>query len=197
MEPSGESKPPKLTRLLADIKRDPAEVQPGGLRQLDPRLEALRVWQSQRLVRTYTDLLADKRFAAACEFFLSDIYSAKDFSQRDHDFEHLYERLKPVLPASSVQLLAESISLNRLTHDLDARLAQALFDEMGVEAEITAEQFAAGYRLCDNYQDRFDQISRLGQVLREACDVARHPLVAPSLKVTKLPARKAGWEQVH
>ncbi len=40
-----------------------------------------------------------------------------------------------------------------------------LVDQLGVTDSIAREQYAAGYRLCDNYDERVRQIDLITQVL--------------------------------
>ena len=53
----------------------------------------LRAWQAARFERTYADLMASDRYRPAAEYFLSDLYGPKDFSERDDELA----RLLPVL----------------------------------------------------------------------------------------------------
>ncbi len=164
---------------------------------LDAQLALLRCWQSERLRRTYADLLADEKYRPACEFFLSDIYAPRDFSQRDHDAERLYEILSRYLPASTLYLLADAIRVNQLTNKLDHDLLRVLVGELGVTDTITAEIYAVGYRLCDNYDERKEQIDLLVQILLEVGRVARNPLVGIAARLARGPARRAGWVEIY
>jgi hypothetical protein len=78
---SDDEKSPNVVRLLLDLQNSP-EVRHQSVARtgLDPQLALLRAWQSQRLRRTYADLLDDPRYRPACLFFLNDIYAARDFS---------------------------------------------------------------------------------------------------------------------
>jgi len=157
----------------------------------------LRGWQSGRLRRTYADLLADEKYRPACEFFLSDIYAPRDFSQRDHDAERLYQILSRYLPVSTLYLLADAIRMNQLTNKLDHDLLRVLVDELRVTDTITAEVYAEGYRLCDNYDERQEQIDLLAEILREVGRVARNPLVGVAARLARGPARRAGWIEIY
>jgi hypothetical protein len=164
---------------------------------LDPGLAFLRSWQSERLKRTYADLLADERYAPACQFFLSDIYAAQDFSQRDHDVEELYALATRFVPAPMLSLVADAIELNRLTSALDMRLLEALVDDSGVLDEISPVMYSAGYRACNNYGERLHQIDLIARILREVGDGAGKPLVTVTLKAARLPSQHFGWEELY
>jgi hypothetical protein len=114
-------------QLLHDLQHsEELKHQPSGADGLHPQLALLREWQANRLARTYADLLADPRYRPACEFFLSDIYAPRDFSQRDHDLERIHQFLSRVLPATTIQLLTVTVELNSLTNTLDNYLRQVL-----------------------------------------------------------------------
>jgi hypothetical protein len=192
------TKRPNLLRALRDLqRRDEARRQAIQERVLDPGLALLRAWQSQRLARTYADLLENPEFGAASRFFLSDIYGPRDFSQRDHDFERLHSLLARFLPAQSLQLLGDALEMNRLSADLDQHLLEALVERLGVTDEITPELYADGYRICDNYTERERQIEQTVRIIREIGAGARLPLVGVSLRLARKPAEAAGWFELY
>jgi len=78
-------------------------------------LDVLRLWQTRRLTATYADLLANPRYTKACRFFLDDVYSAKDFRQRDEEIKHLYEIIHHFLPDILLKLVKTVIELDDLT----------------------------------------------------------------------------------
>jgi len=190
-------KPPKVLKAVLSLQNDEeARLRRAEARALDPGLAVLRAWQSQRLARTYADLLDDPAYAPACRFFLSEIYAARDFSQRDAGGEQLFALLRRYLPEEMLRPLAEALALNRLTNELDAKLLQALLS-LGAAEEITEAAYAEAYRLCDNYEERVSQIERIGSILREVGFGARLPLVGITLKAARLPASRAGWDELY
>ena len=190
-------KPPKILKAVFDLQhREDVRPRLPEDQALDPQLAALRDWQARRLARTYADLLNDPEYAPACRFFLSEIYAARDFSQRDASGEQLYRLLRRYLPDEMLRPLTEALALNRLTNALDADLLQALRSIGGAEA-ITGEAYASAYRLCDNYEERVNQIERIGAILREVGAGARLPLVGFTLRAARLPARRAGWVELY
>ncbi|GAB4581067.1 MAG: hypothetical protein Fur0022_38140 [Anaerolineales bacterium] len=165
--------------------------------ELSPAIKLLRTFQSERLARTHADLLASPRYGPACRFFLTDIYAPRDFSQRDHDAETLYKLMNRFLPEDLLYPLALVLKLNHMTHDLDERLAEALVTRLGVTDTITPEQYAEAYRICDNYQEREKQIDMLLEIGARVDKLVKSPLTAPTLTMAKLPAKTAGWDELH
>jgi hypothetical protein len=189
---------PNLLRALLDLQRSQdAHRQRAAPAALDPQLAALRAFQSARLRRTYADFLEDRRYRQACEFFLSDIYGVKDFSQRDQDFHRLYELLSRYLPASMLRALKDSLDLNHLSHALDMQLREALVGRLGMREQITAQMYSRAYRICDNYEDRKRQIARLVALVLEVGGAARLPLVGVTLRLARFPAERAGWHELY
>lgn len=189
---------PGLLRFLNHLRQnEETHRQEIPAAPLQPTLALLRAWQTERLARTYADLLQSEQYGPACRFFLSDIYAARDFSQRDADAERLYELLSRFLPAFMLRLLAGAIHLNQLSNHLDTALAQALFTQLNVTDAITPELYAEGYRLCANYPQRKQQIELLDSVLREAAFGAQTPLVGATLRLARAPAQRAGWGDLH
>lgn len=189
---------PNPVQLLHDLQHDQAlQHQPVVARELDPALARLRQWQSERLARTYADLLADKRFRAACLFFLSDIYAPRDFSQRDHDVERLHAFLSRVVPAQMLQLLTDVVELNSLTNALDRQLVLVLTDKLHMTDVLTTELYAEGYRLCDNYVERLHQIDLITRVVTQVAEGARLKVVGAAMKLVRGPAHRAGWAELY
>jgi len=188
----------KLLQAIFSLNRETGSPPSRGDAQpLDPNLMLLRSWQVDRLTSTYTDFLADERYHSACSFFVSDIYGARDFSQRDRDFEHLYATLTRFLPEVMLRLLKDAIVLNQMTHDLDRQLLQVLVNKLGMEDTITADSYVQAYRLCDNYTVRLEQIVRLVAIVGQVGTGAHLPLVGPTLRLLRAPAHRLGWFDLY
>jgi hypothetical protein len=195
---SNDEKSPNVIRLLQDLESNPdLKHRPVPGAELDSHLALLKAWQSERLRRTYADLLDDKRYQPACLFFLNDIYAPRDFSQRDYDIERLHVFLLRLLPPVMLILLTQVIELNRLTNALDKRLVRALVDELGLTDEITAQLYAEGYRICDNYAERLRQIELTAHVLAQVGAGARLLVVGAAMKVLRGPAQRADWVELY
>ena len=190
--------PKEFIRLLSELQHhEEAQRRNIGDSTLDPQLALLRQWQSERLEHTYADLLNDKKYRSACLFFLSDIYSPRDFSQRDQDAEHLYSLLSRFLPQAMLRLLADAIRINQLTDQLDRALLQALEENFGTTDTLTPQLYAQAFRKCDNYAQRQEQIELMAKILSEAAQGARNPIFAASLRLVRRPAERAGWIEVY
>lgn len=175
----------------------PGHHQPVEGEGLSPEIALLRKWQTGRLSRTYQDFLTSQRFRPAALFFLSDLYAPADFSQRNADLERFYDGLRKALPERALVVLADGIKLHELTEQLDAALARALVEELGVTDTITEAQYAEGYRICNNYDERLQQIRMIDTVGRGVDHMIRLPFVGIALRLAHTPAHLAGWHELQ
>lgn len=190
--------PQEFLRLLHSLQGTEAYrtlVQPDGT--LDPRLKILRAWQSERLNRTYSDLLADPGYRLACLFVLEELYAPFDFSQRDQDAERIYTILARYLPESALILLGGAIYLTRLTDELDYKLLKVLFDKNNDFTDINEAQYIQAYVECDNYDQRVEQIALVHRLMRQAVRGARSLIFRTGLQLSKTPLEKLGWSDLY
>lgn len=191
-------RPSHAAQLLNKLQHsEELRHQPIAAVGLDPQLAMLREWQAHRLARTYADLLADPGYRPACEFFLSDLYAPRDFSQRDQDLERIHRFLARVLPAQMIQRLTETVELNSLTNTLDNRMLRVLVEQLGVTDTVTPELYVDAYRLCDNYSERGRQIDLARSILMRVGEGARRKRVGVAMKLAKVPAQHAGWIDLY
>jgi hypothetical protein len=157
-----------------------------------PRLAELKAWQHARLARTYADLAALPRYAAATAFFLDDLYGPKDFSGRDAAMLKVYPVMVRTLPASAVQTAALSIEVDALSESLDRKLALAL-----APGPVTEATYAKAYRASSTPEERERQIALVVEVGERLDQLVTKPLVFRMLKMMRTPARMAGMTDLQ
>lgn len=160
-------------------------------------LPLLRRWQAQRLARTYADLAADKRYAPAAAFFLSEIYGERDFTERDREVQRAYPVIEKTLPKAALAPIARAMELHDLSVQLDTALCGVLVNELGVKERITEAAYAEGYRRCGNRAQRLRQIELLVAVGTDLDRVVAKPLVRRMLILARRPARVAGFGELQ
>lgn len=164
---------------------------------LSPQMAILRQWQVDRLAQSHDDLLRSKRYGRACQFFLTDIYGAQDFSQRDADAENVYRTMRKYLPDRLLITMGKTIALNKITQQLDAHLLDALVNRLGMTDTLTAEMYAEAYRLCDNYETRQKQLDMVLDVGRGVDNLTRIPMIGMVLRAARRPANRSGWSELQ
>jgi hypothetical protein len=184
--------------LWHEIERTNAfHAGPGADAELAPKLQVLAAWQAQRLARTYADLRETPRYRPATEFFLSDLYGGKDFTQRDRDVERLYPVVVRVLSEHAVETIALAMELNVMSHELDQRLVEALPARGGQIGRITEASYCQAYRRCDNYAERRHQIALIRRIGEELDAVVAKPMLYTALKLGRKPAQLAGLDELQ
>ncbi|HPE00651.1 MAG TPA: hypothetical protein PK326_01760 [Burkholderiaceae bacterium] len=161
----------------------------------DPQLAqhwlALKHWQSQRLARTYPDLLASERYHDAAQFFLEEIYGAKDFEQRDAETRRVVPKLARMLPESAVETLVAAVELDELSETLDSQMAGRL------GLSITAESYARAFRQVGTRAQRDAQVAAVEGIGRTLDKLSRVPLLRATLHLMRGPAAAMGLAHLH
>lgn len=157
---------------------------------------ALRDWQSARLKRTHADLLASPRYAQAAEFFLADLYSVVDTSERDRELDRALPKMIRLLPESAVETLGLALEADALAEQLDAGMVERLFAN-GRNAAITDAAYAAAYRVADDRPARARQIAIIDAIGRRLERIAHAPMLGQAVKLMRRPARAAGFGELQ
>jgi len=183
----------RLQQLLLDYHyhREALHQQP-----LKEHIELLGDWQAERLKLTHADLYHNPRYHEALDYLLKDLYAPKEFSRRDSDVERVFPVMVKLLPDHALGTIAGLVELNLLSQQLDLQLAQALFLTLGVR-EITEENYAQAYRLCDNRTQRLHQIQLFTNIGRDLERYVGSRLLSMTLKMTERPAYMAGLGELH
>jgi hypothetical protein len=174
-----------LTRVIALRERldaDPALAVPW---------RELKHWQAQRLRRTYPDLFSQPRYRIAGDFFLSEIYGARDFSQRDREALRVVPRLARMLPERAVETLMLAVELDEMSEQLDVRVAAQ------VCLPIDDARYALAYARAGTPEERRAQIDHVERIGRALEKLARLPLLTGMLHLMRAPAEAAGLSHLH
>lgn len=175
-----------LGRLQSQHRKSASDAEVSG------RLAALRAWQARRLASTYADIHRVEPFAAACEFFLADLYGEGDFADRDRAVERVVPIMMRILPEGVLASLARAIELNALSQELDYAMAAALPAHCTSAAAISDIDYAAAYALSAERQARHRQLALLLVLGRELDRLVRKPLLSELLHLCRWPAKLAG-----
>ncbi len=159
-------------------------------------------WQTRRLDLTYADMTRLRRYRSAVEFFKSDLYGAKDFTQRDTDFERVYPLMVKFLTDGALVSVITAMELQTLTQKLDIDMVETLTGKLGVDPAAGADgldpdTYAEAYRVLDNEAERVRQIElayRAGEILDE---VVKKKIVYQTVRLARKPAQVAGLGELQ
>ena len=155
------------------------------------KLQEVKCWQHDRLVRTYNDLATNKRYAPAVSFFLDELYGAgdsiKNSALRDRELIRMYPTIKRVLPKFAFDAVSKALELDVLAEEFD----QALATQFG-EGKITKASYAIAFRAAGRRDDRLRQVELMQEVGKSLDIIVKKPLIYSTLKMLRGPSKLAG-----
>jgi len=152
-------------------------------------IRALETWQKRRLLRSYADFVDHPRFREATAFFSDDLYAPGDLEARDQDIERMTPLLVRMLPADTVQTVADAIDLQALTLELDFAMIEHLPEAIDAIEGMDVEDYAAAYRTVGSRELRERQIAFIIRVGWELDGLVTNPLIGATLRLAR--TRKA------
>lgn len=162
----------------------------------DPATQAatkvVKSFQARRFSGTYGDLLASVEFGAAARFFLQDLYSDKDYSQRDAQFSRIAGALQTLFPQQVVATAVSLAQLHQLTEELDAQMAAAWITQPADIQGDSVTCYMACWRHVSRESDRERQLYMVLSVGAELDRLTRTPGLRFMLRMMRRPASAAG-----
>jgi hypothetical protein len=158
-----------------------------GLKQA---VSDIKAFQAKRFTGTYFDLLHIPQYQPATQFFLEELYSEKDYSDRDAQFSRIAGTLERMFPQQVVQTAVSLAQLHSLTEDLD--LAMAKIWLATAEATDQTSRYITAWQAVGRRPDRDAQLSGSLTVGQELVTLTRTPGLRLALKMMRKPASLAG-----
>lgn len=158
--------------------------------------KSLQHWQAQRLLETHRDLYEQDRFKPAMNFFKNDLYSSDHFLKRNRQLIRALPLMTKTLPESVLEIVADAAELHRLSLEMDALLLHHLLVRHRLDT-LTLAAWVEAYRLSDNKSDRVRQIELIESLGNELQRAVKIPMVKSLLAWAKIPARMAGYQDIH
>jgi len=160
---------------------------------------AVRTYQQKRLAQTHADLLASDKYGPAATFFLTELYSTEDLTQRDADIERVIKILVKFLPDKALATLAAALEMDALSELLDGRLAATLRSRQGTGGALTidATSYRLAYRSMGDFRLRLRQMDLTEEIGLALDKLARMPLLMTLLRVMRAPATAGGVGGLH
>lgn len=154
---------------------------------LGARVQRLKRYQADRFRRTYGDLLADPRHAAAARFFLDELYGPQDFAQRDAQFGRVVPKIARVFPGELLGTVARLAEL----HALSERLDQAMAGHLGADG-LCAADYVRAWQAVGEEPARRAQIALTVAIGHALEGYTRSRIVHATLRLMRKPAQAAG-----
>ncbi len=152
---------------------------------------AIKRFQALRFSGTYSDLLSGGPYAAASRFFLEELYSDRDYAERDAQFARIAGAVEKLFPADVGETAVALAQLHVLTESLDHAMARVWPDASEQSGEPTAA-YVRAWRQVGRQEDRARQLSTVLAIGDEMARLTRLPVLRFMLKMMRGPAAAAG-----
>ena len=160
---------------------------------------AVRTWQQRRLATTHAALLKSPKYGRAATFFLTELYSTADLTQRDADIERVIKILVKFLPDKALRTLAAALEMDALSERMDGLMAAQLrsMQTSNKPLVITEATYDTAYRAMGAFDLRLRQIELTQQIGLALDKLSRLPLLRGLLRMMSGPAQIGGVGSLH
>ena len=153
----------------------------------------VKAFQSRRFMGSYADLLQTKQYKPATLFFLNELYSEKDYSERDAQFARIAGALERLFPDQVVQTAVALAQLHCLTEELDQAMAKCWMKTKPSKTDtLQIERYQTAWLTVGRRKDRDAQLQSALAVGQELIQLTRMPGLRMALKLMRGPAHAAG-----
>jgi hypothetical protein len=147
--------------------------------------------QSRRFAGTYADLLAGGPYAVATQFFLVELYSDKDYAERDAQFARIAGAMERLFPDQVSDTAVALAQLHALTEELDQAMALAWLAQANGDTS-EARRYVAAWREVSRRADREHQLRVVLGIGQQMARLTRTAGLRMMLKMMRGPAAAAG-----
>ena len=148
-------------------------------------------FQARRFAGTYADLLRGGPYAAASRFFLEELYSDKDYADRDAQFARIAGAIEKFFPTQVVHTAVALAQLHALTEQLDFAMAQAWRSPLAQNLPAPA-RYVQAWRDVGERSERERQLVVVLDIGQEMARLTRTPGLRLGLKMMRGPAAASG-----
>ena len=180
-------------QAVADLRQQRAADAP-----LAHASAAIKRFQARRFQATYADLLGSARYKNAARFFLYELYSDKDYADRDQQFARIASTIAKLFPQAVINTAGALAEVHALTEKLDDVMARHwLVDTAATPSSTEAARYIRCWRFVADDAARQRQLAvvlELGHALNR---LTRMPGLRTMLKMMRRPAGAAGLESLQ
>ena len=163
---------------------------------LETALAEVKSVQSRRFSGTYADLLAGGPYRAAARFFLDELYSDKDYAQRDAQFSRIAGAIEKLFPAQVVDTAVAMAELHAVTEELDQAMALAWLGQADERLSL-ARRYIMAWREVGRRSDRENQLSVVMAMGEEMDRLTHLSGLRMMLRMMRGPATAAGLRSLQ
>jgi hypothetical protein len=164
--------------------------------ELGTAVAQVKRFQSRRFAGTYADLLAGGPFAAPSRFFLEELYSDKDYAERDAQFARIAGAIERFFPEQVARTAVALAQLHAVTEELDQAMASEWLGG-GQADERSSRRYINAWRAVDRRAERMKQLTVVLGIGHDMARLTRTPGLRTMLKMMRGPASAAGLSSLQ
>ena len=166
--------------------------------ELGQAVAEIKRFQSLRFEASYADLLDSPRYKKAAGFFLHELYSDKDYAERDQQFARIASTIARLFPQAVVGTAAALAKVHALTEALDDQMArQWLSSGPQQHKRLDAAIYINTWRAVADGPARYEQLEVVMNLGSELNSLTRKPGLRILLKLMRGPAAAAGLSSLQ
>ena len=178
-----------VARLRQQHRADPSLARAGA---------EVKRFQARRFQATYSDLLHSPRYKTAATFFLQELYSDKDYAERDQQFARIASTIAKLFPQPVVSTAAALAEVHALTEKLDDLMAREwLADCAAIPESNDCARYIRCWRRVGDAAARTRQLAVVLHLGEELNRLTRMFGLRTLLKMMRGPAAAAGLNSLQ
>lgn len=159
---------------------------------------AVKRFQARRFQATYADLLHSPRYKTAATFFLQELYSDKDYAERDQQFARIASTIAKLFPKPVVNTAAALAEVHALTEKLDDLMAREwLAGQAAAPGSDDCARYIRCWRRVGDIAARTRQLEVVLHLGHELNHLTRMFGLRTLLKMMRGPAAAAGLNSLQ
>jgi hypothetical protein len=175
-----------IREAVAEVERLRTESR--LLPSLGTAVGRLKRFQARRFAGTYADLLGSESYGSAARFFLEELYSERDYGERDAQFARIAGAMERLFPRDVADTAAALAQLHALTESLDHDMARI----ESMEGHDDVAGYVRAWRAVGRREDRQRQLQDVIAMGSELARLTRLPGLRTMLRMMRGPASAAG-----
>lgn len=153
----------------------------------------IKRFQSRRFEASYGDLLSSPRYSEAAGFFLHELYSDKNYAERDQQFARIANTIAKLFPQSVLSTAAALAQVHALTEALDDQMARQWLGRAAQHPpNSSAARYIDAWKHVGDATARYQQLDVVLNLGNELDRLTRKPGLRTLLKLMRGPAAAAG-----
>ena len=150
----------------------------------------IKTLQARRFRGSYADLMDSPAFGPAARFFLEELYSDTDYTNRDLQFGRIAGTLKTLFPQPVVDTAVALAVLHAQTETLDQAMGRAWLNTPSEHSE--AARYIAAWRAVGQRPARQQQLQHVLAMGSDLTRLTRTPGLRMMLRMMRAPANATG-----